>query len=797
MLTLGPIAYHDAQGIHWLQIIIEENGICSEIKQASETELATNTWKTLDPNQWPSTIPIYDPAASQSHYILTRSPENNISKHMVSKINLPQPPAANEQNQPPLYRVSNQTYSGTHIGAPTIIKDQEQKAALVAAFWSPNAEEQERLKGQYQNWEQRQASIWHREEGYPELDMPNLPLDFKTTQRGEPKTEISNTDLNPQQQWIVQSIITDSLSDLKRESTSSTEYADALHFLMDGTQPETPISDLTVKNIDAVKKIISAAGINRYMTNNFYTKVYKDANDPNAQENRVNLSATDSGYTASIQSVMLYIQQLLQAEILQFSPQSPLKMAKQAPVTLMSSFRLGTLPADQAAAIEESSSSLSRQEIRQTDDVYRVLSGTYPWTTADEQSLNDLYTVIDSMQKRFAITGAVATTIRLIIPSSDAKYENSLELALNQIQNHRQIKKLFTEILTATTAENGTDFSISQQEIRSLNRSLPLLSEYIQSYAQDQQHALLITLFQKRILSKDEMIDIITNLSQKNPNTRNELANAVLSLLKLTENTSCKLYYEALANDISIDLNTSAELVQNLSYFVDFCGPRTADETQFLEWTDILVSTPGSWPNINRPKLLRDKIDQYNTAKSLQDFFATDYSPEKELELLAIIPAVTLSNLDMLSWAFLNLSENHQIIAIRALLHHRFRISGLIKIMFDANAITVAVAQETLELSENEQSYFSLLQNILLGTIKTDSFSYEMLLELQTALNATFSKNEKKEPSKLFNLLQITTTKLDEMSKLTNLHKTVQGSLLAKKYQITLKNLILCNLHRN
>ncbi|MGV3740465.1 MAG: hypothetical protein ACO1N3_04155 [Gammaproteobacteria bacterium] len=787
MLALGPIAYHNDQRIHWLQIIIGDSGICSEIKQASETEIVTDTWKTLDPSQWPSTIPVYDPVASQSNYILTRSAENKICKHMVSKVNLPQSHTADGQNPPPIYRVSSQTYSKTHIGAPTLIKDQEQKAALVAAFWSPNAEEQERLKGQYQQWEQgRQATIWHHEEGHPELDMPNLPLDFKATQSGKPKTAVNNTDLNQQQQWIVQSIITDNLSDLKKESASSTEYAAALLFLMDGTQPETPFTEATIKNIEEVKKISSAVGINRYMSNNFYTKIYKNASDPNAQENRVALTETDPGYTANIQSVIFYIQQLLQAEILQFFPKYTLKILEQAPVTLLSSFKLGTLPANQAGAIEESSSSLSRQEIRQIDDVYRVLTGTYPWTTADDHSLNDLYTVIDSMHKRLAITSAVATTIRLIIPSSDSKYESSLEIALDQIQIHRQIKKLFIEILTSTHAENSSVTSLSPQEIKVLSNNLPIIIQYIQSSAQDQQYALLIALYQKRILSKDEMIKIITNLSQKNPNIRNELANSVLSLLKLTDNESYKRYYEALANDISFDLNTPAELVENLSYFVDFCGPRTADETQFLEWTDILVSMPGVWPNINRPRILREKIDQYNIAKPLHDLLSINYSPEKEIEILAIIPEITANNLVILSRAFRSLSEDYQTILIRTLLHHRaaaklqtLGVSDLIKKMFNPNAIAAAVAEETLALPPNEQIYFSLLQSVLTNAINPESFTYELLIELQTALNATFPIDNK--PSKIFNLLKMTTQKPDEMSKLTNLHETIQGRLLEKK----------------
>ncbi len=94
MPNIGPIAYRDDQGIHWLQITIADNGVCTEFKQASEADMTANTWKTLEQDQWPTTIPAYDPSVSQSHFVLSRNSENKLIRHYFCKYTPPGPDQA-------------------------------------------------------------------------------------------------------------------------------------------------------------------------------------------------------------------------------------------------------------------------------------------------------------------------------------------------------------------------------------------------------------------------------------------------------------------------------------------------------------------------------------------------------------------------------------------------------------------------------------------------------------------------------------------------------------------------------
>jgi len=778
MIRIGPVAARSGKEIHWFQIIIGDNGVCAEIKQASETEMIAHNWKTLDRSQWPFTISAYDPSVSQSHYILTRSVENQISKHIITKVNIP--------NRPISYNITNQTYLGTHIGPLTLLRNLQQDAELVIASWYPTSEEQTRLRKQYSDWEQSQKTIWHSEKNQPELDMSVQPLDFKRTDRGILKPEINNTGLSPHQQWIVQSIIADRLSELKNESSSSVEYAAALHLVIDGTQSAIPFSEATEANIEAVKKIISAAGINRYMSPNFYAKLYTA---PDGQKRLGPLSETDPGYSTSIQSVIFYIQQLLHAEILQFFPDHPLNIAEEAPVTLMSSFKLGQLPVDHTDAINESASGLSRTEIRQIDDVYRLLTGTYALINADEQSLAELSTVIDSMQKRFAITTTVASTLRLLIPGPDSQYEASLKSALEQIEKHRQIKKILANFLTP----DNVYFS-SLQDTQFLRNDLSLLAQYLQLYTQEKQYAVLIDLLQKQILSHYDIIGLIDILCKKNPSIREDLATYLFGFNQSPENESFKLYYSTLANDTPIALDTPVEIVKNLSDIVDLYGPRTAQDTQFLEWISILLSPLGVWPKVKHSDVLRKKIDEYNLSNALENIFSTPYSPQRMQELIAVIPEFTVNNLATLTKVFRSQSEDRQIMIIRALLGCcgtlkleddeqralKFHdIVDVVKNTFSANAVSAALAEEIVNLSEVKKSYFSLLENILSGTMQVDSFSYEMLLELETALNATFAAEN--ESNQILNLLKMSAKPLENIEILVHLYKTIQGRLLAKK----------------
>lgn len=116
---MDPIAYQDNEGIHWLQITVSDNGVCTEFKQASEADMATNTWKTLEPDQWPTIIPAYDLTVSQNHFVLSRDSANKISRHFFSKYTPPGP------NQSPIDRVSNQVYLGAYWGPMTMLRDPE------------------------------------------------------------------------------------------------------------------------------------------------------------------------------------------------------------------------------------------------------------------------------------------------------------------------------------------------------------------------------------------------------------------------------------------------------------------------------------------------------------------------------------------------------------------------------------------------------------------------------------------------------------------------------------------------
>ena len=131
---------------------------------------------------------------------------------------------------------------------------------------------------------------------------------------------------------------------LKAESTSSEEYRAALHFLIDGTEPNSPLSSATQKNLEDVKILIAAPGINRYMKNNFYTKIIETQNPRSLEmeRERAPMSAQDPGYDVTIESVNVYIQQLLRAEILQYFPDYFVNIADH-PTTLMSSFKVGAL----------------------------------------------------------------------------------------------------------------------------------------------------------------------------------------------------------------------------------------------------------------------------------------------------------------------------------------------------------------------------------------------------------------------------------------------------------------------
>ena len=208
MSNIGPIAYRDDESIHWIQITIADNGVCTEFKQASESDMATNTWKTLDPDQWPTIIPAYDPSVTQSNFVLSLDSENKLRRHFFSKYT---PPG---QDQSPIDRVSNQVYLGTYWGPMTMLRDPEKKSGLLDVYWQTEETQQAQLQTQYQRWQQSQVSILHHDATQQDLNVASQPLDFQTTQNDIAKPNIE-TDLVANQQWLVKSIIYDRLAIVK------------------------------------------------------------------------------------------------------------------------------------------------------------------------------------------------------------------------------------------------------------------------------------------------------------------------------------------------------------------------------------------------------------------------------------------------------------------------------------------------------------------------------------------------------------------------------------------------------
>ncbi|MBP6918324.1 MAG: hypothetical protein KBB94_05370 [Legionellaceae bacterium] len=772
MPNMDPIAYQDNEGIHWLQITIADNGVCTEFKQASEADMATNTWKTLEPDQWPTIIPAYDPTVSQNHFVLSRDSANKLSRHFFSKYTPPGP------NQSPIDRVSNQVYLGAYWGPMTMLRDPEKKSVLLNAFWQPEEAQQAQLQTQYQRWQQSQLSVWHRDATQPDLNMANQLLDFQTAQDGTAKPDIT-TDLSPNQQWLVKSTIFDRVATLKAESTSSEEYRAALHFLIDGTEPNSPLSSATQKNLEDVKILIAAPGINRYMKNNFYTKIIEkqNARSLEMENERVPMSAQDPGYDVTIESVSVYIQQLLRAEILQYFPDYFVNIADH-PTTLMSTFKVGALPLDQSGAIEESSIGLTQQEIRQIDDLYRLYSNTYPLIDASEESLTELYSAISSIRNRFAATQAVASTFRLLLPNNtDWQYEKELEYMGEKIQKMQRLNPLLRELLTHQ--EDHTPRSLNNQDLDQLTSNAPLfLSNYIRYYPEQQQSALLIRLFQKKLLSATEMKQLISILSLTNPSLKASLVTVLADTFPYPESEQYKQLYAVLTGEMDLDLNDSDAVVQDLFQIVNLIGPRTTVSTQFLEFLNTLGS-----PDLS---VARYKIEAYYLSKNIHDFFATVYSVDKEQELAELFPKIHYGNQEILAQAIKNLSYEQQITVLRALLHHSTAIdysavktAHFIQKNFDRTLIQELLENELVVLPSTERHYFTSLQSFLANDETILNVEDGNLSAIQALLDTTLPPDGG-QPSKLVPLLILNEANAD-MDKLVALQVNVTGRLLAKE----------------
>ncbi|MCX7091596.1 MAG: hypothetical protein NTU48_09125 [Legionellales bacterium] len=478
MLTIGPFAYQDDGKVSWLQITAGDDGVCNEFKQASVVDITTNTWTKLEPEQWPRLMPAYDPSVSQKNFILSLDAANKINRQYRAK----RPPKKPED---PLYIVTSQTYTGTHFSVSVPIDDNSKTEGLLQAYWVPDAALQDQLNAQYQAWQATQiVAIWHHDLSDPTLNLPNLPLDFENSQRGATKPLINATDLNEYQQWKIKSTLYESMALLKAESTSSEEYRDALHFLIDGTQPSKPFSETTQTNVETVSKLISHAGINHYMKPEFYTKISTDA-----KTSRNSLEETESGYTATIGSVIFYIQQLLQTEIQQFFPDYPIQLLIKIE-TLSSMFKLGTLPSDE---IEESSSGLNRQEITQIDHIYRLATNPIILKDLSEENCAEIEHVIGSIQRRLANTEAIASTLRLLFPNcNDDVYEQTLQKALKEVQTIRQARpltQLLNQILISNAVNNESELITSLPMITSENQDMVFYA--MKNLTKDQQSIML------------------------------------------------------------------------------------------------------------------------------------------------------------------------------------------------------------------------------------------------------------------------------------------------------------------
>lgn len=628
MLTIGPCAYLSNRGIQWLQITIGDNGVCTEFQQASEAGFINNTWRTLEPEQWPTTISAFDPSISQSHFMLSRDSANKLSRHLFTEYTPPK--TADGQNQAPIDRVTSQTYLGNQLGPITILQNPQTKAGLLAAKWRPDKTQEAALKAQYHQWEQSQLTNWHHDTAHPELSMPNSPLDFQTTHMGVAKPAIE-TDLVPGQQWVVKSIIQERLGLLKAESLSSEEYRNALHFLIDGTEPSSPIAEATQKNIEDIKPLISASGINRYMKQNFYTKIIDQMNtrSQSVEKIRVNMTETDPGYDVTIESVRSYIQQLMLAEIQQYFPDYSIIMAEQ-PANFVSTFKVGALPIAQAGAIEESSTGLSQQEIRQIDHLYRVHSGAPLWDNSEE-SLAEMSAVIGSIQNRFAATQAVASTFRLLIPNdTDWDYETALEHMAEKVQKTLRLKQLFRSLLAAD--EDYSLRSFNSQEYQQLGHDITFLSTHIQSYPAQEQQSLVIRLFQKEILSSTDTKRLIIALSEEVPSFERSLIKLLADTLPHPESEQYLQLYAVLTGEMILDLNTPDTVLQNLSQIVNDVGPRAAASKQFLEFLTMLRGHSLS--------VVKTNISGHFLAKKIIAYFDEPKNTRSQVRLNAILPNI-------------------------------------------------------------------------------------------------------------------------------------------------------------
>lgn len=765
MTIIGPFASQKNGATIWLQITLAIDGVCAEFKQASEVDMPTNNWTLIEPDQWPTVISAYDPSVSQKHYILTTDSTGTLSRYYITKITPPKTDAQTS-TQTLKYHVTSQTHTGNHFTPSVLLKDEEKKTKILHAQWIPDADTQELLKGQYQAWETCQPQTWHTDENHPELNRTNRPFDFQNTDRGMPKAPIENTQLNPRQQWIVQSVITDGLATIKSESSTSEEYRAALQFLIDRTQLLTPFSKNMQQNITNLQALCSITGINQSMKKNFYIKV-----DPQDRTQYVHLQAEDLGYQANIGSVIFYIQQILTAEIQQYFPDYLLNDQKICLATSL--FQVGKLPSTEG--IIDEATGLGRRDIAYIDAINRLFAGTFPLDTASDDQLTDLYRVMTSIQQRLAETEAIASMLPLLYLDvyTETEYESKLQSIATQIQQTRLLKQLFTALLSP--GPNPILSSLSMKDSETMTSDLSVVLSRIQTYTAAQQIQLLQGLFQSNIFPIPVLINLLFLVDKE---TKKLVFDAIVQALPAPGYKQFQHLYTALNKGIKFDLDTPENMVQPLAAGLTAFGPHPAQISKFFQLTEGLFL-----PRRVRINNVRKLITAYYLSKQLNEFLNSEYSEQKVPELLALLPSISSQNQAAVIHAIQNLSTDNQIIILSGLFNNpeKFDDKGSLRaqffLKFSCPTLDRLKAMVLDHFNPTDTVHYAQLKCLICKPIRkasaTEKVGVRDILETAFPLNGDHTR--------IGMLLEITHGP-GVMTEVYNTNNALQGRLLAKQF---------------
>ena len=633
MTAFGPFAYLHEDKIIWLQIVLNTEGKCSEFKQSTSENFKKNIWTSIPPEHWPAIIPAYDPTVSQSHFIFTRNEDNTLSRYYVTKLRSETEAVAKDP-----YRVMRQNYTKSHFSSMMPIIDTVQKQTMIQAFWVPTEEQQTSLKAQYREFQQKNEAIWHVDPKDTSKNMPNLPLDFQSTQRGEAKPEITNTGLNPHQQWKVKMMLQETMATLKADSTSSEEYAAALHFLIDKTGPITPFSETTQKNIEALRTLISTTDINNnsYLKKDFYTKL--DTTDKKKPIQA--LTEKDTGYAATIGAIIFYIDHLLEAEIRQFFPDYKLEIIK--PPLLTTNFKIGYSTLSNAEEVEEASHRLSPEEIRDIDNLNQAISFPDTLYTINDQSLIELQKNLDNILKRQAITINIANTLSLMLNpnNEEERYTQKIKNTIELSQTILEQRTFFTQILSSlANTDQSAPFIPSQSNLKKLT-DISHFTKLLKTYNTAEQVAILGFIL-NYYLKNNESNPLFSSKFFENCDSQ------VLSEFRRQELNSLseqdKMYY----GQIIFLLNKEPSSLETLSN-TELKSLQTAFEAAFpiddsnTKLGILLVTDPNQ--KISDLLSLQEKIDTLLLSKKLKKFFQETHSINKKQELSLLLPNLEETN---------------------------------------------------------------------------------------------------------------------------------------------------------